>query len=202
MKPLILASTSPYRKELLSRFGLPFEAVAPDYDETEGEGLPPAELALLHARGKALSLSGRFPDRVIIGSDQTAELDGVLIGKPGSAEGAVLQLSMMSGRKVVFHTGLAVVADGKIEAVTERFEVTLRRLTPAEIGAYVEAEMPVGCAGSFMIEGLGIALMEGLSGRDYTSLIGLPLIALTGLMRNAGVDVLSPGIRNARSSCR
>lgn len=202
MKPLILASTSPYRKELLSRFGLPFEGVRPDYEEINEPGLEPGELALVHARGKAMSLMERFPDRVIIGADQTAELDGVVLGKPGSVEGAVRQLAMMSGRTVSFHTGLALVWEGRVESVTERFDVTLKKLTPTEIGAYVMDEMPLDCAGSFRIEGLGIALMESLSGRDYTSLIGLPLIALAGLLKNAGVDVLAPGVRSARSSCR
>lgn len=190
MIPLVLASTSPYRRELLSRLLLPFEAVAPDYDEGEGGPASAPEIALTHALGKARSLKSRFPGRVIIGSDQAAEVDGEILGKPGSVENAFRQLAFMSGKTVAFHTGLAVIHTGGELAACETFKVTLKTLTLAEIESYVVAEMPVDCAGSFKIEGLGIALMEKLSGDDYTSLIGLPLIRLAEMLGKAGVDVL------------
>lgn len=187
---LILASTSPYRKELLSRLGLPFDAVAPKYGEENHPGLTSAALASLHARGKALSLAPLYPGRIIIGSDQSAEVDGEILGKPGTTENAILQLARMSGKTVTFHTGVAVAASGKVFEAVVPFRATLRNLSPREIGVYVEREMVLDCAGSFKIEGLGIALMEKLSGDDFTALIGLPLIALTRLLRDAGVDVL------------
>lgn len=190
MNPLILASTSPYRRELLSRLLLPFEAVAPDYDEGAARGATAPEIAMEHALGKARSIAGRFPGRIIIGSDQTAEVGGEVLGKPGTVENAFRQLAAMSGRTVVFHTGLAVLSGGVERTACERFAVTLRKLSLAEIESYVLAEMPVDCAGAFKIEGLGIALMERLSGEDYTSLIGLPLIRLTSLLKDSGVDVL------------
>lgn len=191
MTPLVLASTSPYRRELLSRLLLPFDAVAPDYDESGGGSGGAAEIALNHALGKARSLAERFPGRIIIGSDQAAEVDGEILGKPGSVENALRQLAAMSGRTVAFHTGLAVIHEGGELSACEVFRVTLRKLTLTEIESYVLAEMPVDCAGSFKIEGLGIALMDKLCGDDYTSLIGLPLIKLTGMLREAGVDVLA-----------
>lgn len=197
---LLLASTSPYRKELLSRLEFPFEAAAPDYEEETPAGLTPKEAALHHAVGKAQSLAARFPEHIIIGSDQVAELDGEMLGKPGTAENAVSQLAAMSGRTVEFHTGLALVWPGGTAGGVETFRVTLKPLTAAQIIAYVERERPVDCAGSFKVEGLGIALMEKLSGDDYTALIGLPLIRLCDLLQQCGVDVLldSPG----RGGCR
>lgn len=192
MKPLLLASTSPYRRELLQRLGLPFDAAAPAYEETAPPGLLPEEVARLHALGKAQSLAAAHPGRIVIGSDQVAELDGEVLGKPGTVEAAVAQLERMSGRLVRFHTGLAVVKGEQKIVVCEPFAVRLRRVTQEEIRAYVAREKPLGCAGSFMIEGLGIALMEGMEGRDYTALIGLPLIALTELLARFGVFVLFP----------
>lgn len=197
---LLLASTSPYRKELLSRLEFPFEATAPAYEEETPQGLSPMEAARVHALGKAQSLAARFPEHIIIGSDQVAELDGEMLGKPGTVENAVGQLARMSGRTVAFHTGLALVWPGGVECAVETFRVTLKSLTPAQIIAYVERERPVDCAGSFKVEGLGIVLMEKLEGEDYTSLIGLPLIRLCDLLKKCGVDVLldSPG----RGGCR
>lgn len=192
MKPLLLASTSAGRRELLARLRLPFEAVAPDYPELQAPGLSPAQLALHHSVGKALSVAAGHPGRVVIGSDQTAELEGEILGKPGTEEAAVAQLLRMSGRRVAFHTGLAVVRDERRETALETFWVRLRRLTPEQAVRYVSREKPLACAGSFKVEGLGIALMEGLEGRDYTSLIGLPLIALTELLEKLGIDVLDP----------
>ncbi|MBI5446179.1 MAG: septum formation protein Maf [Deltaproteobacteria bacterium] len=189
--PLLLASTSPARRELLARLGIPFEAVAPDYEEAACPGLSGPELALRHALGKALSVAGRHPDRIAIGSDQAAELDGELLGKPGTQEAAVAQLLRMSGRRIAFHTGLALVCGGRRETAVETYWVRLRHLSPEQAAAYVARERPLGCAGSFKIEGLGISLMQALEGRDYTALIGLPLIALTELLGRFGVDVLA-----------
>lgn len=191
MARLLLASTSPFRRELLARLGLPFEAQAPDYEEETVPGLPPRDLALRHALGKARAGAARRPECLVIGSDQVAELDGAPLGKPGTAEAAVAQLRAMAGRRVLFHTGLALVSGEREEALVETFAVRLRGLPEAALRAYVAREQPLGCAGSFRIEGLGIALMEEMEGRDYTALIGLPLIALTGLLGRFGVDVLA-----------
>jgi septum formation protein len=187
----LLASTSPYRKELLARLGHPFESVAPEYEETCVPGLSAREIALCHALGKARSVAVRSPGRIVIGSDQVGELDGDILGKPGDPEAAVSQLLRMAGRPVAFHTGLAVVRDEQEETAVETYMVRLRELSPEEIEAYVRADRPVGCAGAFRIESRGIALMEELRGRDYTALIGLPLIALTDLLSGFGVHVLS-----------
>ncbi len=199
MKPLVLASTSPFRRELLGRLGLPFEAVAPDYEERASPGLEPAALALRHASGKAHSVAARYPDRIVIGSDQVAEVDGHLLGKPGTESAAVSQLRRMAGRSVAFHTGLSVVRGPREETALETVRVTLRPLSPEEIEAYVAAERPLDSAGSFRIEGLGIALMESVEGGDFTALVGLPLIALTSLLAAFGVRVLEEAARELRN---
>ena len=191
MASLVLASTSAGRRELLARLGMEFTVCAPVYDECAVPGLAPGQLALLHALGKARSVAGRTPGRVVIGSDQVATLDGKILGKPGTVARAEDQLRGMAGRWVTFHTGLAVVRDGEERSCVEPFRVRLRPLSPQAIAAYVAAERPLHCAGSFRVEGLGIALMEELQGRDYTALIGLPLIALTGLLGELGVEVLA-----------
>lgn len=188
---LILASTSPFRRELLARLGLPFAAVPPEYAEGPLPGLDPADTALAHALGKAREVAGRFPGGVVIGSDQVAEVDGEVLGKPGTPEAAVAQLLRMSGKRVRFHTGVAAVRGCRAEAAVETFEVRVRPLSRDQVEAYVERERPFNCAGSFRVEGLGIALMEALEGRDYTALIGLPLIALTELLGRLGIDVLT-----------
>jgi septum formation protein len=200
MDPLILASTSPFRRELLARLGLPFEVVSPGYAETALPGVSVRELALRHAVGKAHSVSERFRDRVVIGSDQAADLGGAALGKPGTLAGAVAQLSRLSGKRVAFHTGLAVVRGGQVETAVETYRVQVRTLSPEEIETYVAVERPLDSAGAFRIEGLGIALMEGLEGRDYTALIGLPLIALTDLLGRFGIRVLSPETQGLRNS--
>lgn len=190
MRPLVLASTSPYRRELLARLQLPFEAVAPDYDERPLPGLGPAETAAAHALGKARAVAALRPEAVVIGSDQVAEVGGELLGKPGSTEAAVAQLLRMAGRTAAFHTGLAVIAGGREEVRVEAYRVRVRPLSAGEAAAYVAADGPEQAAGSFRIESLGIALMEGLEGRDFTALVGLPLIALTEVLASFGVNVL------------
>jgi septum formation protein len=187
---IILASTSPFRRELLSRLGLPFECAAPEYGEGDIEGASPAELARLHALEKAREVAGRCPGALVIGSDQVAELEGDILGKPLTKENATAQLRKMAGKKVLFHTGVALVTGGREASGVELFSVTLKKLTDGEIENYLTREEPYFCAGSFKIEGLGIALMESMEGRDYTSLIGLPLIRLVGMLSSFGVRVL------------
>ncbi len=189
---LVLASTSPYRRELLSRLRLPFEVAPPLYDEGSSPDLTPSDLALHNALKKAESLVPHHPGAVVIGSDQTAELDGRLLGKPGTPAPAVEQLRAMRGRVVRFNTGLAVLSPAGAFTGLETVDVKLRELGEREILSYVAMENPVDCAGSFKIEGLGIALMESVTGRDYTALIGLPLIMLTEFLGKSGVNVLSP----------
>lgn len=190
----MLASTSPFRRELLERLGLPFVTAAPRFEERIEQGADPAGLAGSLALGKALSLADDFPDALIIGSDQVLVTDGEIIGKPGSVEKAKEQLRRMSGASHTFHTGLAVVdtASGDTHVATVPFTVTLRELTAREIENYIRLDDPLGCAGSFKIEGLGIALMEKLAGDDFTSLIGLPLIELVSMLRKLGVNPLDP----------
>jgi len=199
LTPLLLASTSPSRRELLGRLGLPFETVAPDYEELAVPGLEPSALALLHASGKARSVAARFPDRIVIGSDQVAEVEGRLLGKPGTEAASVAQLRGMAGRRAAFHTGLSVILGDREETALETVRVTLRPLSPEQIEAYVAVERPLDAAGSFRIEGLGIALMEAVEGRDFTALVGLPLIALASILGRLGVPVLETAARELRS---
>jgi septum formation protein len=192
--PLILASTSRYRRELLARLGLTFDAVAPGVDETALPGEAPAALARRLALAKAQAVAARHPDAVVVGSDQVAELDGQAIGKPGHHAAAVEQLERMSGRSVVFHTALAVVHAGASRAVEDlaRVEVVFRRLSGTEIEHYLRTEQPYDCAGSAKSEGLGIALLERIDNDDPTALIGLPLIRTARLLRQCGIDPLRP----------
>lgn len=191
--PLVLGSTSRYRRELLERLRLPFSVNAPQVDETQLPGEKPAELALRLALAKARNVALRAPRSVVIGSDQVADLDGVPVGKPGSHERAIEQLRSMSGRSIVFQTAIAVVrADTEFEAsmlvpVTVRF----RRLSDDEIERYLRTEEPYDCAGSAKSEGLGIALLETIESDDPTALVGLPLIKTCHLLRQAGLDPLA-----------
>ena len=191
---LVLASTSRYRRALLERLGLPFAVAAPDVDETALPGETPAETALRLAEAKARAVASRFPDALVIGSDQVADCDGRPVGKPGDRGRAVEQLRTLSGRTVVFHTGVAVIdtATGRCRAVLVDVISTFRALGDAEIAAYLDREQPFDCAGSVKSEGLGIALFERIESDDPTALIGLPLIALSRLLRDEGVDVLMP----------
>ena len=191
---LVLGSTSRYRAELLRRLTTQFRQAAPDVDETRLPGEAPAALAARLARAKADAVAQRFPGAVVIGSDQVAELDGEALGKPGSVERARAQLASCSGRAVRFHTALCLVdARGmamRAHAETDLTTVQFRALAPGEIARYVEREQPLDCAGSFKSEGLGIALFDRIASEDPSALIGLPMIALCRLLRQAGISVL------------
>ncbi len=191
MKPLILASSSPYRRELLARLGLPFDAWAPEVDERALPGEAPRDTAVRLARAKAQAGAARFPAAWVIGSDQVAELDGRPLGKPGSPERAREQLRAASGRIVRFHTALCL-AHGPGGAPHERLvttDVAFRALSEAEIARYLAREDALDCAGSAKSEGLGIALLARLGGDDPTALVGLPLIALCELLRADGFEI-------------
>lgn len=192
---LILASSSRYRRDLLSRLGLPFEVVAPDVDETPPPGVAPRALAEQLALAKAEAVADRHADAVVIGSDQVAELDGLPIGKPHTHERAVAQLHAMSGRRVVFHTAVAVVRRdrGYARGLLAPVAVTFRVLSATEIEHYLRLEQPYDCAGSAKSEGLGIALLAAIESDDPTALIGLPLIRTCLLLREADLDPLGPG---------
>ena len=190
-RPLILGSTSRYRRELLTRLGLPFDAVAPNVDETPLPSEAPRALAQRLALAKARDVAARYPDAVVIGSDQVADLHGEPLGKPGTHERAVAQLQRMRGQTVVFQTALAVVcqADGFEQADLAAVEVRFRQLSDAEIERYLRAEQPYDCAGSAKSEGLGIALLDAIVSDDPTALIGLPLIRTARLLRAAGMTL-------------
>ncbi|AOW14257.1 septum formation inhibitor Maf [Hydrogenophaga crassostreae] len=192
LRPLVLASTSPYRKELLSRLGLPFQTEAPAVDESPEAGEPPAKLAVRLALAKAHEVAARFPDAVVIGSDQVADLHGEPLGKPGTHERAVAQLRRMRGETVVFQTAVAVVCHntGFEQADLAAVQVVFRQLSDQQIEHYLQTEKPYDCAGSAKSEGLGIALLTRITNDDPTALIGLPLIRTCHLLRAAGVDVL------------
>jgi septum formation protein len=191
MPPLILASTSRYRQELLTRLRLPFEAVAPEVDETPLAGEVPAALAERLALAKARAVASLHPHAVVIGSDQVADLDGEPLGKPGSHEAARAQLQRMSGREVVFQTAVAVVAPGLAAIERAEVRVRLRPLSDHEIEAYLLADQPYDCAGSAKVESLGIALLDAVVSDDPTALIGLPLIRTCQLLRRAGLEPLA-----------
>lgn len=189
---IILASTSPYRRRLLERLQLPFRSIPPATDESPAPGETPVAVAGRLALEKALAVAAAEPGALVIGSDQVAALDGVILGKPGYHAAARDQLRASSGKILQFWTGLAVVClDRELELRhTEPFSVHFRQLGDAAIDNYLEREQPFDCAGSFKWEGLGIALFEKLEGSDPTGLEGLPLIALTTLLGRAGIDVL------------
>lgn len=183
---LILASTSIYRRELLERLRLPFSCERPLVEETPLTGESPAQMAARLARAKASEVAARHPQAWVIGSDQAADLAGRPLGKPGTPAAARAQLAAMSGQVVAFHTALCLVrGDRRLEAV-DVTRVHFRALDEAGIARYVEAEQPLDCAGSFKCEGLGISLFEAIENRDPTALVGLPLIALARLLRQAG----------------
>lgn len=192
--PLVLASTSVYRKALLARLGLAFESVAPGVDETALPGESPAATAFRLAEAKARTVAARYARALVLGSDQVADLDGVAIGKPGDHARAREQLARVSGRSVVFHTAVALVnaSTGSCRARLVDATTTFRTLTADAIEQYLRRERPYDCASSVKAEALGIAIVEAIHSDDPTALIGLPLIAVVDLLRGEGVDVLAP----------
>lgn len=186
---LILASTSPYRRELLSRLGIPFDVAAPGTDETRHPGEDPKAMVARLAREKAAAVATKTGIGLVIGSDQCAVLGGVVLGKPGSHDKAVSQIAAASGHSVRFLTAVCLhdAASGQVREALDETVVKFRKLTEAEIRRYVDREQPLDCAGSFKSEGLGITLFERIENRDPTALMGLPLIALAGLLRDAGL---------------
>ncbi|MFY8015126.1 MAG: Maf family nucleotide pyrophosphatase [Limnohabitans sp.] len=191
-RPLILGSTSRYRKELLARLCIPFQVEAPEVDETPQAQESPKDLALRLALAKARAVAKKYPDAVVIGSDQVADLEGEPLGKPGNHTNAVKQLKRMRGKTVIFQTALSVVcvATGFEQTDLAAVKVTFRDLTDAEIESYLKAEEPYDCAGSAKSEGLGIALLAAIDNDDPTALIGLPLIRTCHMLRAAGVKLL------------
>ena len=191
-RALVLGSTSRYRRELLQRLKLPFEVAAPDVDETPKAGEAPATLARRLALAKAHAVAAKFPEAVVIGSDQVADFHGEPIGKPGSHERATAQLRRMRGHSVVFQTAVAVVclATGFEELDLAPVRVQFRDLSDAEIESYLQAEQPYDCAGSARSEGLGIALLDSIDSDDPSALVGLPLIRTCRMIRAAGIKVI------------
>ncbi|EGW53406.1 Maf family protein [Candidatus Endoriftia persephone] len=189
---LVLASTSPFRKELLSRLGLPFTTASPEVDESPLDGEAPDALVQRLALKKAQAVAGQFPNALIIGSDQVATIDERILGKPGDHERAVEQLSAAAGRRVTFYTGLCLLnsTSGDSQLICEPFHVHFRPLDAVAIDDYLKREQPYNCAGSFKSEGLGITLFEKLEGSDPNALIGLPLIRLVGMLEEEGVAVI------------
>ena len=188
---IVLASTSPYRRQLLERLGLAFDVVRPDVDEASAPGEPPDALARRLAEAKGRAVVSDHPDALIIGSDQVADLDGEQLHKPGTRANAIRQLTAASGRRVRFITAVCVIdaATGAAQGRSVETVVTFRRLDPASIERYVDREQPFDCAGSAKAEGLGIALIERIDTPDPTALIGLPLITVTELLAAHGVRI-------------
>jgi septum formation protein len=187
---LVLASSSPYRRELLARLRLPFDTALPEVDETPLPAEEPPALARRLAAAKARAVAAQAVRAWVLGSDQVADLDGAPLGKPGSRPAALAQLRAMSGRTVAFHTAVCLAReDGPALQAVDTTLVRFRTLAEAEIARYVEAELPFDCAGSFKSEGLGIGLFEAIESSDPTALVGLPLIATARLLREAGFQV-------------
>ncbi|MFC3659932.1 Maf family protein [Luteimonas notoginsengisoli] len=190
MTVLVLASTSPYRRELLTRLRLPFDTQRPEVDETPLPGETPTLLVARLALAKAEAVAVGRPGDWVIGSDQVAELDGAPLGKPGNRERAIEQLAAMSGRAIAFRTAVALAGPGgRHFAALDTTTVRFRTLARDAIARYVDAEQPFDCAGSFKSEGLGIALFAAVESRDPTALVGLPLIETAGLLREAGFSL-------------
>lgn len=186
---VVLASTSPFRRELLARLRIPFETAAPETDEAALPGEAPAATAQRLAEAKARAVAQRYPNALIIGSDQVAANGGERFGKPGKRINAIAQLHRMSGKEVVFHTGLCLLnsATGRAQVCCVDTQVGFRELTDADIGSYLDQEDALGCAGSAKSEGLGISLLRYLRGDDPNALVGLPLIALCNMLRAEGM---------------
>jgi septum formation protein len=188
--PLILASSSPYRRELLSRLKIPFISIAPDIDETPTSGEAPRALALRLAQTKARVIAAQYPGHLVIGADQVASLHGNPLGKPGDHTSAQRQLRALSGQAVIFHSAMAVVKDQYIQTVEVPTTCVFRALSDTAIERYLSIDTPYDTAGSAKAESLGIALMQSMESSDPTSIIGLPLIALTRLLTEFGLDPL------------
>jgi MAF protein len=190
-RTLVLASTSPFRRELLERLNIPFQTFSPVVDESRMDDEPPAEQVVRLSVAKARAGAAAFPDALIIGSDQVAVVEGDVLGKPGNHEKACEQLTRLSGREVSFLTGLCLFdsASGLTRAEMVPFHVRFRQLDEARIERYLRYEQPYNCAGSFKSEGLGISLFESMQGDDPNALIGLPLIRLVSWLNEAGVAV-------------
>ena len=191
MKSLVLGSSSPYRKELLNKLGLPFETCSPDIDETPLPNETPDELVLRLALSKAKAVAELHPNSLIISSDQVSVLNGIINGKPKSKERAFAQLKASSGNVISFHTSLCLydATDKTYQLESEPYCVHFRTLSDQAIHRYIEKEKPLNCAGSFKSEGLGIALFEKLEGRDPNTLIGLPLILLIQMLNKKAIDI-------------
>lgn len=188
--PIILASTSLYRRSLLSRLGVQFEWVDPKIDETPSGNETPKNLAVRLAGDKAKAVAGNCPaDSVVIGSDQCAALGSTTIGKPGTAENAHRMLTELSGQTISFYTAVSVLCGARHHCHLDVTEVRFRELSAVEISRYVEAESPLDCAGAFKCEGLGISLFESINNQDPTALEGLPLIAVARMLRNSGLAI-------------
>lgn len=190
-KKLVLGSSSPYRKELLERLGVPFECVSADIDESRHEGETPEALCVRLAREKALKVKSMVGDAIVIGSDQVAVLGERILGKPHSRERAIEQLSSMQGQTVYFLTALCIIGEkGEIFETMVPTIVTMKKLSVKTIENYLDREQPFNCAGSAKIEKLGIALMKEVRSTDPTALIGLPLIETVNLLAKAGLEII------------
>ena len=190
-RTLVLASTSPFRRELLHRLGITFEALAPDVDETRQEGENPEALVMRLSEAKARAGANRYPDALIIGSDQVAVCGDEVLGKPGNHEAACAQLSRLAGNRVDFLTGLCLydAASDSVLVDLIPYQVVFRQLTSQQIDRYLKIDQPYNCAGSFKSEGLGISLFESMHGEDPNALIGLPLIRLTSWLNKSGINI-------------
>lgn len=195
--PLVLASTSRWRRGLLERLGVPFACADPELDEDpwKERGLPPRELVEQLAVAKARAVAEQHPGALVLGGDQVACVGDAVLGKPGTVERAEAQLRSMAGRTHELVSGMALLdtRDGTVRTLVDVHRMTLRPLTDGQIAEYVRRERPLDAAGSYYIEGLGIALFESLRGDDYTAILGMPLTGVVRLLAEAGVDVLAPG---------
>lgn len=193
---LILASSSPYRKQLLERLHLPFETCSPEVNESPLPGESPQALACRLAETKARKVAESAPDALIIGSDQVAVLEGLIVGKPGTEERAEAQLLQARGKTLEFLTGVCLLdsATGRVQTDCVSYRVRLRPLEPADIRRYIRLEMPLNCAGALKSEGLGAALIERMEGDDPTALIGLPLLRLVQMLEGCGYHVLQQAV--------
>ena len=191
MHSLVLGSTSPFRRAVLDKLGIPFTTDSPDIDEAPLPNEEPQRLVARLAEAKARAVGQRHADALIIGSDQVACIDGRIVGKPGGHAVATRQLHAAAGKAVVFQTGLCLLntASGRVQVIAEPYTVNFRPLSDDQINRYLEREQPYDCAGSFKSEGMGITLFRSLQGRDPNTLIGLPLIALVDMLANEGVTL-------------